>query len=235
MKDLSVVWTETVDILEVRFGLAAVQEIIGDLQTITFRKGFFYAAPSVNVFGNWIIPSLPEGAPYRSLQWYIDQSYDRARRSVIGSKLLELIVNEPWQKSNAHYDLFLLGQSLVPTAEYPSGQQVLALSMPGRATVISAVPLRQIQDDRLRLFTIRRVVGHQLGHLIGVPSPSRPETILEPSGERHCPNVCVMRDSPELEKLVQMALEELRAHVMLCPACRQDLLDMMMDAYFGRN
>ena len=235
MKDISAVWTENVDELEVRFGLAALQEIAGDLQVASFRKGFFSAAPTLNVFGNWIIRDLPEGTAYRSLQWYIDQSYDRTRRSVIGKKLLELIVNEPWQKSNAHYDLFLLGQALIPTAEYPPGQQVLALSVPGRVTLVSALPLRRIRDERLQLFTIRRVVGHQLGHLLGVPSPSRPGTILEPSGERHCPNLCVMRDSPELETLVQMAMEELKAHTLLCPACWQDLLDIMLDAYVGRN
>ena len=44
---------------------------------------------TIQEIGNWVIPAVREGAAYHSLQWYIDQSYDRTRRNVIGKKLLE--------------------------------------------------------------------------------------------------------------------------------------------------
>jgi hypothetical protein len=235
MQNISLLWTENVDELEIRFGLAAVQEIAGDLQLASFYKGLHGAAPTVNVFGNWSIPAMPEGAPYQSLQWYIDQSYDWGHGSIIGSKLLDIVLNEPWQRSNAHYDLLLVGQKLLPTHAHAANEQSLALSVPGRATVISTAPLRQIGDNRMRLYTIRRVVGHQLGHLFGIPSATRHDIVTNAEGERHCQQVCAMREANDLDELVDLSAEEVKAKVLLCPECWQDLLTVMADSHFGTS
>jgi hypothetical protein len=235
MQNISMVWTENVDELEIRFGLAAVQEIASELQLVSFYRGLHGAAPTVNVFGNWSIPAMPEGAPYQSLQWYIDQSYDRGHGSVIGSRLLDIVLNEPWQRSNAHYDLLLISQKLLPTHRHAPDEQALALSVPGRATVISAAPLRQIGDNRMRLYTIRRVVGHQLGHLFGIPSATRADIEINSEGERHCRQVCAMREANDLDQLVELSAEEIKAKVLFCPECWQDLLTVMADSYFGVN
>jgi len=235
MKSISLVWTDTVDDLEVRFGLAAVQEIVNSLQVIGFRRGLFQAAPTVNVFGNWVIPALPQGSDYSSLQWYVDNSYDHERGRIIGSKLLDLILNEPWQRSGAHYDVMMIGDNLVPSTENRPEYEALALSLPGCVTVVSMAPLHRINDERARLFVVRRVVGHQLGHLFGIPRAERPGIVSQPPGERHCPNLCAMRDADDLDTLVSMTMEELEAHVLLCADCWQDLLQIMVDSYHGMN
>lgn len=235
MKSISMTWTKNVDILEARFALSAVQEITEELQVAGFRRGWFHSAPLLNVFGNWIIPALPEGTPYRSLQWYIDQSYDRASDTIIGTKLLELLLNEPWQRSNPHYDLSLVEYELGPKPEGEQSFGALVASIPGRIAVISVAPLRQIMDNRLRLFAIRRVVGHQMGHLFGIPSVSHPQSIAYSPLERHCVNVCAMRHADNLEELVRMAVEEINSGVLLCSTCRKDLLGIMVDSYFGLN
>ena len=235
MKSMSVSWTDAVDALEVHFGLDAVIKIAGRLQETGFYQGWLQAAPVINAFGDWHIPSLPEDAPYRSYRWYIDQSFDAQRQAVIGSKLVEVILNEPWQRLNPHYDLSLIGQALDSAQGGAAGEEALALLVPGRVAVISVAPLRQIADERVRLFAVRRVVAHQIGHLFDVPQPGRPHAESAPSGERHCANLCAMREAHDLDQLVEMTMGELSADVLLCDDCWHDLLRVMMDSHFGVN
>lgn len=221
--------------MEARFALAGVQEITGDLQTTSFRLGWFQAAPEVNVFGNWIIPSLPEGADYRSLQWYIDRSYDKERNQVVAAKLLELFLNEPWQKSNPHFDLSIIGHELRSTAEGSSDAGALVAVVPHRIAIISVAPLRRIEDERLRLFALRRTVGHHLGHLLGIPSHLHPAATESPTGGRQCTNICSMREAEDLYQLVKYAVQELNENVFLCPSCKRDLLQRAIETYLEMN
>ena len=233
MKSLSVTWTSEVDLLEIRFALAAIQEILGRLQNLAFYRGWLEAAPDVNVFGDWYIPSMSEDEDYWSLQWYVEQAYDRRRGGVSGARFLDLIVNEPWQRTNPHYDLCLVGESFVDISPEAEGLEALALLSPGEATVISLAPLRAIEEQQMRLFAVRRIVAHQLGHLLGIPRSGRANSVDAGNGERHCTNLCAMSFTADLEALVQLALAELDEEILLCDACWEDAVCHMTDDYFG--
>lgn len=232
MKSMSVSWTDAVDDLEAHFALDAVQRIAGRLQEEGFYRGWLQAAPVVNTFGDWHIPDLPEDAAYRSYRWYIEQSLDATGRSVIGDKLLQVILNEPWQRLNPHYDLSLIGERL---AAEGGGEASWAALIPGRVAVVSVAPMRRITDERVRLFAVRRTVAHALGRLFGVPRPGQPHAVASPGGEPHCANICAMRAAANLEELVQLTLEELQKEVVLCDDCWRDLQCLMLDSHFGAN
>ncbi|NLS75904.1 MAG: hypothetical protein GXY76_01450 [Chloroflexi bacterium] len=235
MKNMSVSWTDAVEALEVHFALDAVIKVAGRLQETGFHRGWLQAAPVINAFGDWEIPSLPADAPYRSYRWYVDQSLDAQRGTVNGAKLAETILNEPWQRQNPHYDLSLIGQPLDVAQGDAVGEEALALLVPGRVAVVSVAPLRRIRDERVRLFAVRRTVAHQVGHLFGLPQPGRPHALPSPSGERHCANLCVLSEAHSLDELVEMTMRELSANILLCDDCWQDLLRVMMDSHLGVN
>ena len=235
MKSISVTWTSTVELTEAHFALDAVQKVVGDLHHVAFALGWFGAPPEVNVFGDWHIPALPENAPYRSLQWYVDQSYDLANDGLSGSKYLDIIANEPWQRQNPHYDLSLVGRPFVHSDGGPDDAAALAMSIPGVATVISVAMLRQIKNDRLRLFAVRRVTAHQIGHLFGIPSLESDHSVEAGHGERHCRNLCAMSDVRDMDELIETSLRELNGNILLCRACRDDLRRAMLDNYVVVN
>jgi hypothetical protein len=235
MKSLSMTWTSKVDLLEIRFALAAVQEVLGRLQNLAFYRGWLDAAPDVNVYGDWYIPSMPEDADYQSLQWYVEQTYDRRRDGVSGKRFLELVVNEPWQRTNPHFDLCLVGEPFVDLATEGGALDALALLAPGEATVISLAPLRAIEEQQMRLFAVRRIVAHQLGHLLDIPRSGRDHALESESGERHCVNLCAMSLATDMEGLVQLALAELDEEILLCDECWEDAVCRMTDDYFGIN
>jgi hypothetical protein len=235
MRSISVTWTATVELTEAHFALDAIQKMVGDLHHTSFTMGWFAAPPDVNVFGDWHIPSLPADAPYRSLQWYVDNSYDWAEDGIVGRTYLDLIANEPWQTQNPHYDLSIVGRRFVRGDGGPDGSDALALSIPGVVSAISLAPLRSIGNDRLRLLTVRRVTAHQLGHLLGIPLPDSMHAVEAGNYERHCTQLCVMSEASDLDELAQAALREVNASVLLCPACRRDLRRLMLDTYLVVN
>ena len=235
MRSISVTWTSTVELTEAHFALDAIQKVVGDLHRVAFAMGWFGAPPEVNVFGDWHIPALPESAPYRSLQWYVDQSYDRASDGLLGGRYLDIIANEPWQRRNPHYDLSLVGRPFVDLGDGPEDAAALAMSIPGVATVISMAMLRQIKNDRLRLFAVRRVTAHQLGHLFGIPARGSAHSVDAGHGERHCLNLCAMSDVGDMDELIETSLRELNSSVLLCDACRDDLRRAMLDTHVVVN
>ena len=84
------------------------------LNWLYFRRSdvFFDPPLVVQVYGNWVIPSLIDQSPYWGTQWYVDAAYDSEADRVVVPSYLELVRNEPWQKLSPHLDLALLDEDL---------------------------------------------------------------------------------------------------------------------------
>jgi predicted Zn-dependent protease len=111
---------------------------------------------------------------------------------------------------------------------------VLSSVLPGTAAVISVHRLREIEDQKLRLRALKRLVVHTFGHILGVPTLDREhtETVRD---ERHCTHLCVMRAAESVDALLQAAAEEDAAKVLFCPACRADTLRSVLRQRLSSN
>jgi hypothetical protein len=262
MRPISIMWTTDVHDLEAHIAVVTVHEVLSTIYGPAYNKELNLFTPQVRPFGPWVIPALPEGTPYRSTEWYVERSQGPEAGQVSGPQFLQLILREPWQQSDPHYDLAIVEQVLAPLAEeqFPReyrGTTPLGMTIPGRAAVISVSPLRSIVDLRSRLLALRRLVAHYMGHVFGLPAcpACRPEAPLPPQSRRlpsledsearlssvapeqvtHSGNVCAMRYAPTVDALLALAKEELQNRVLFCPRCQKELLGLLIGTYFGLN
>jgi hypothetical protein len=232
MKPISIMWTQGVHDLEAHIAIVTLHEALTAIYGPARYKHLNLFTPEVRPFGNWSIPDLPAEAPYRSTQWYIEQTGGPQANQVKGAQFLQTVLQEPWQRTDPHYDLAVIDQELMHTgAEGQEQGPLLGMAVPGSAVVTSVAPLRKIGDLRLRLLSLRRLILHFTGHMFGLPAPSQPLDLEPPT--RHCPELCAMRYAPSVEILLAHAVEELQNRVLYCPRCRQALLGLLVSAYFG--
>jgi hypothetical protein len=242
MKAISIMWTEGVHDLEAHIAIVTLHEALTAIYGPARHRHLSLFTPEVRPFGNWTIPDLPAGTPYRNTQWYIEQASGPQANQVNGVQLLRTILQEPWQQTDPHYDLTITDQELIYTeAEGREQGPLMGMTIPGTAAITSVAPLRQISNLRLRLLALRRLILHFTGHMFGLPAPCQPLD-LEPATEDanatrgdtgHCPELCVMRHAPTAEILLAHAVEELQNRVLFCPRCCQKLLGLLIGAYFG--
>lgn len=231
MKPVSIMWTQGVDPAEAELAIAAVRDFLRAVYAIGHQAGLALPPTTIRPFGTWSIPSLPEGSPYWGTHWYVDNSFDAARQQVVGVRFLELVREEPWQKSNPHWDVALIDRDLVdrPDAGPPEGAGfVLGTAIPELATVLSVYRLRGLVRSVQRERALRRLVLHQFGQVLGLPSRSRRSAIEVSDGRRFCINRCVMRRASTVEQLVVAAEQEPGDRVILCPECRRDVIEIMV-------
>ncbi len=234
MKAISIMWTEGVEEIEAVSAVLGIQQIVGTMLQASRERGLFLPGPRIYPFGTWVVPSTPQGDPYWGAQWYIDQSYDSDLGQVISSRFLELVLAEPWQQLDPHYDLAIIDQDLAG-GETPWETSVLGIAIPGKATVVSVHHLRGIDDLKLRLLAIQRLVAHHFGHVLSLPAAPRQKDVEVSFGERHCAQPCVMRHAPTVEVLLEYSLEEAREGTFFCEACRADLLALLINTHFCYN
>src|SRR6516225_8374867 len=98
-------WSQGVDANEAEVVVAAVREFLRAVYEIGHRVGLALPPTAIRPFGTWYIPSMKAGSPYSGTMWYVDTSFDTARQQVDGARFLDLVRQEPWQKSNAHWDI----------------------------------------------------------------------------------------------------------------------------------
>lgn len=233
MKPISIMWSEGVSEEEAAQAVYTVQEIVTNLFEIEQGGRLRTRMPEIRPFGTWVIPAVPRDAAYWGTQWYVERALDPTQRRVRAAEFLRLVQHEPWQMQAPHFDLALLDFELMvgdETADAP-----LALTLPGTATVISVVPLRALQDRNQRLLALRRLVAHQLGHLVQVPRPDRTIQISHEHGETHCTAICAMRHASDPLTLLRYAQEEIVAGGMYCTECRRDLQRQLATIHFSLN
>ncbi len=235
---ISIMWSEGV--LEEESN-AFVSTVSSTLNWLYLRHPLALADPPIQIrlFGNWVIPALVPDHPYWGAQWYIDSSYDRDLQRVIAPVFLELVRQEPWQRSDPHFDLALLDQDLTdfpaPLARMRPDHYALGSSFPGMIAVISLHRVRPLADPRVRALALARLVRHHLGHVLGVPAFSRKEHVQRLGLEMHCTNLCVMRHAATVEELTERALEEAEMGWPFCEACTQDLHTVVVREQYSWN
>jgi hypothetical protein len=219
---ITLTWSEGVSELEADVLVRAVNQT---LNWLYFRRSdvFFDPPLRVHVFGNWVIPSLVDQHPYWGTQWYIDSSYDGEADRIVAPSFLELVRNEPWQKTNPHLDLALLDEDLTdmpaPLARRRRDYYSLGTSYPERAAVMSVFRLRGLESNEVKTAALWRLVRHHLGHLLAIPPFGTLEHVSRRGLETHCNNRCVMRHAETVQQLVALALEEAPDAWSFCPRC----------------
>jgi hypothetical protein len=199
--------------------------------TIGHGVGLVLPPTAIRPFGTWYIPSIPQGSPYSGTSWYIDSSFDRERQQVIGTRFLELVRDEPWQKSNPHWDVAVIDRDLVDgladRRDAGRGEFTLGTAIPELATVLSVYRLRGLVRPEQRELALRRLVLHQFGQVLGLPSASREADVERIGARRYCTNSCVMRRARTVEQLVRAAELEGRDQLRLCDRCRRDVVELI--------
>jgi hypothetical protein len=230
MKPVSIMWSQGVDASEAEVVVASVREFLRVVYEIGHRVGLALPPTAIRPFGTWYIPSVPRGTPYSGTTWYVDTSYDAGRQQVDGSRFLELVRNEPWQKSNPHWDVAVIDRDLTD-ADGMVGRPrdfVLGTAKPELATVLSVYRLRGLVRTEQRELALRRLVFHFFGEVIGLPS-NRRSTAIETIGQRrYCTNACIMRSAATVEQIVRAAEQEGRDVVALCDSCQRDIVEIFV-------
>ena len=157
---------------------------------------------------------------YSSADWYVQKAAKLLRNrqlQVNASSLLDLLMNEPWQK-NPHIDVLFTSCDLGGL-----GLNFCFGMTSGRYTVQSVFRYRGLHVEDRKL-AIKAVVWHELGHVLGCAANSRRGNTEYKLG-RHCTNYgCVMQQGMNLGEWVQHAREINYLGRIYCPQCRNDLL-----------
>ncbi len=231
VKYISVTWSEGVSEAESAILTKTIEQV---LKWLYLRHPMTLLDPPIRVrsFGNWVIPALVPDNPYWGTQWYIDSSYNQELQRLIAPVFLELVRQEPWQRTDPHFDLALLDQDLtdfpLPLARLRPDHYSLGSSFPGTTAVMSVARLRTLADEHMRNLALTRLVRHHLGHVLGVPHLARKDQVLRLGLEMHCTNTCVMRHAATIEELAALTLEESEIGWPFCELCTRDLHSVVM-------
>ena len=227
-------WSEGVRDIEAGLAVHIIQELISDLYRRYWPLGLISPPVVVRAFGTWVLEGVPEGAPYWSAQWYVEQSYEPSVDKIVGSRFLSLVQAEPWQQSDPHYDFAVVAGDLIASEETLSGAPdsfVLGAAVPGMAAVISIYRLRKILGIHEWQLAMRRLVLHFWGHVVGLPAGRYAGS----DAPHHCANPCVMRDARDARELVRLAIEEEQAAVSFCGECNERMKGIIMGHHFHLN
>lgn len=236
MRSVSIMWAEGVTEEEATTVVATVRDLLKAIYDVAVRSGVALGPTAIRPFGTWVIPSIKQGDPYWGTHWYIDTAYDQGLRQVVGRRFLELVKQEPWQRVNPHFDVAVVDRDLTDVPAKQIGTDfVLASALPGTGTVISVHRLREIADQALRLVALKRLVVHNFGHVLEVPSSDRTEAVEQSADERHCTNLCVMRHAGSVDELLVRLGEEQASGILFCPDCRRDILRSVLRQRVSRN
>lgn len=201
LKSISVSWSsELVDNDAVQ-SLAAIVGVITSLYYTRWPWGMIAPIVGLQPFGNWVIPALPEGAPYSSFDWYVETSMSPGSDSVDADRFLNLVEAEPWQQESHHFDFSLVRR---PLWRAGSTEDLPVASRPGMAAVISSDWIRGFQGAASQALALRRLSLHGIGLAMG----------LEPHQDDGI--VCAMRSFTGRADFLRQAQEEAGGKTIYC-------------------
>lgn len=217
MKSISISWASGVQDDEAVQCLSAVVGVISSLYYSRWPWGLISPLVGMRTFGSWVIPALPEGSPYSSFDWYVAASYHEDRKAVDCERFLDLVVNEPWQQENHHFDFSVVDRPLI----VPASSETLAVaSRKGTAAVVSVEWVRHYAGASSQRLVLRRLASHAMGLAFGLD----PHAAGGP--------LCAMRPFASAERLLALAGEEWDAGSIYCADHQRDLLSVL---YSGRE
>lgn len=239
MKAISFQWTEGVEPWEVETVVGTVAHVQEVMLVLGQRAGLSLTRGQLRPFGTWVIPGVPQGSPYWSTHWYVDQSLDPISGKIYAPKFIEAVRREPWQQSGPHYDVAIVHLDLLDTAERNAGglsdPHVLAAAESNLGTLISMHRLRRIHDHDDRRLAVRRLATREFGQVLDLPGRDRSTAIDLVRGQRVCTNPCVMRPALCPEDVLDLARSEHRSRIVFCRDCTNDLLDHLVSTHFLPN
>ena len=220
---VSLTWTAGIDEAEARI---LAQTIAGAVARVGERIGLWFqsqALPTLRPFGDWVIPAMPQGSAYSSLDWYLGHCRAPDGDALDGPAYLRLVQVEPWQSSTPHLDVVLVSQDLIDSG----GESVLNVALPGLAAVASLHHLRQLGSPEAQDLGLRHLVAHVFGRAVGIP-------LLPRAGDegQYCANRCAMRPCTQLRELLEYSAEGDPSQPY-CQACERDLAAALVGSYFG--
>jgi len=228
---VSIMWSEDVRAIEAGMAVHVIEGLITDLYRRHWPLGFLSPPVGLRPFGTWVLQGVPEGAPYWSTQWYVEQSYEPSVDKIVGSRFLSLMEAEPWQQAKRHYDLALVAKDIIASDEALASAPdsfVLGATVPGMAAVISVYRLRRVLGIHEWQLALQRLMLHFFGHVIGLPAGPHPGG----DAPLHCANLCVMRDAHDVTELVRMAREEEAVGAAFCSQCEELLKSIIIGHHF---
>lgn len=230
-------WTPGVDAEDAQVLIRTIEDIYTALRPHFGVPGQFDPLPVVRIFGAWAIPSLPQGAAYANVEWYINRSLDDTHKAILASRYLQTVILEPWQATSPHFDLALTD---LPLTDDVSGAlpltMALGMSQPGLLSLISSRPFQEIDNPELRKLALRHIYAHYFGRLLDVPRTSRSGgDVLEHLGSLYCANTCAMRYTDTSTLALSFAQQEMSSGLLYCPTCQKDLAAQVAAFHFGQN
>ncbi|MHB0875261.1 MAG: hypothetical protein ACYC5O_04345 [Anaerolineae bacterium] len=217
MKSISMSWASGVQDDEAVQCLSAVVGVISSLYYTHWPWGLISPLVGLRTFGSWVIPALPEGSPYSSFDWYVAASYDEEKQAIDGDRFLDLVVNEPWQQEDHHFDFSVVDQTLAASA---TGEPLPLASRKGTAAVVSVEWVRRSGGPGEQRLALRRLAAQGIGMAFGL----EPHQAREPK--------CAMRAFTTADELVALASEEWDASTIYCDEHYRALLSVL---YNGRE
>jgi hypothetical protein len=224
---ISLTWTAGINEVEARI---LAQTIAGAVTRVGERIGLWFqsqALPTIHPYGDWIIPAMPHGSAYSSLDWYLARCRTPDGERLDGPAYLRLVQVEPWQSSTPHLDVALVSQDLIDS----EGQSVLNVALPGLAAVASLYQLRELDSQDVQDAGLRHLVAHVFGRAVGIPRGRLPRA---GGGDQYCTNRCAMRPCTQLRELLEYSTEGDPSRPY-CQACERDLTAVLVGLHFGLN
>lgn len=233
---ISTSWTLGVDPEDVRTLLRTIEDIYALLRRGVRRPDQYDPLPVVRAFGAWVIPALPQGAAYSSMEWYVERSLNDARDHILASRYMEIVQLEPWQIQSPHFDLCLTHLPILDDMSSPAPQgEALGFSRRGLVSLISTHPFDRFDDPALRRLAIEYTVAHYFGSLFDVPVVSRQDEVEEHHGEPYCTNVCARRYADTPDAALEFAREQAVSGIVYCATCQREMLGQITAFYYGVN
>ena len=173
----------------------------------------------VKYFGDFNLGS----GPYGSADWYVKQTWNKVRNQINARELLKLMISEPFQQNEKHYDIFVTDHDL--WAGDDENNFVCGLTYYGFGTVQSIARLHLNREN------FNTITYHEMAHIFGTPNNNR-KNISFAYGGGHCTDpYCSMQQSnipghPTIQTVTKNRIQKGNPY---CADCLQDLRN-----YFGK-
>jgi hypothetical protein len=233
---ISMTWTPGVDPDDAQVFIRTIEDIYTLLRPLLGAPGQFDPLPVVRIFGAWAIPSIPQGAVYGSVEWYVKRSMDDQQQHILASRYLETVILEPWQSTSPHFDLALTELPVTDDlARSAAASGALGMNRPGLISLVSLHPFQSIESPDLRRLALRHTCAHYFGRLLDAPRRTRSDDVLEYDGNLYCANTCALRLTDTSTLALSFARQEMEGGALFCPACQKDIVAQIASFHYGLN
>lgn len=232
---ISVTWTPGVEPHHAALLVRTLEDIFDLLRPRFGRPGQFDPLPLVRVFGDWVIPGLPPGTAYRSMEWLTGHAVGDAGDRILTSRFKRLIDLEPWQGTHPHHDLTMTELPLVDDLSGGSTPVVLGYSRRGLVSLISTNAFDGQPEGTLTDLGMRHLVAHYVGQMFDAPDPRRTAGLGTHGGEPYCTNLCALRHTADAEAALAYGREQAGQGVIYCDPCQRDLVARVTSYHLGLN